>query len=130
MIIFWKGLGFLVVFFVILAGIAASLLANHFTGDPHYAESHHWVMGAAFLAAGVASFIVGIKANSNPGRVLIDPRTRQRVVLRRRHTLFFINMEYWAVVVAIFGIVVIFDPQIMDKNAPPAVSATDASQQR
>ncbi|MGU3358896.1 hypothetical protein ACLBWX_01040 [Methylobacterium sp. M6A4_1b] len=41
--------------------------------------------------------------NGRPGRELIDPRTGERVVLRAWHTLFWIPMQYYSVLLLLLG---------------------------
>ena len=55
---------------------------------------------AGLLAAAVVNWFVGIRLNNRPGRELIDAKTGERVVLRRRHSLFFVPMQWWSVPLA------------------------------
>ncbi|MCF4129594.1 hypothetical protein [Methylobacterium sp. SyP6R] len=57
-----------------------------------------WVVAAAF------NWWLGTRLNDLPGRELVDPRTGQIVILRGRHTLFWIPMQYYPVLMVVLGI--------------------------
>ncbi|GJD95871.1 hypothetical protein [Methylobacterium iners] len=56
-----------------------------------------------WVAAAVLNWILGTRLNNRPGRELVDPRTGQVVVLRPRHTLFWIPMQYYSVLLLLIG---------------------------
>ncbi|MET7241866.1 hypothetical protein ABZT49_00710 [Methylobacterium sp. EM32] len=56
-----------------------------------------WIVAAAF------NWWLGTRLNNRPGRELVDPRTGQIVILRRRHTLFWIPMQYYSVLMVLLG---------------------------
>jgi hypothetical protein len=64
-------------------------------------------IGISEVLAGVALWFTGVRINRNTERRLIDPKTGQDVVVRRRHTLFWIPMQYWAPVLALIGVIVL-----------------------
>jgi len=129
MVIFWRGYGPLVILFAILAVVIASYSSNSITNDQHFAATHLWVNGIALVISGVLSFIVGIRLNGGSGRVLVDPKTRQRLIYKKKHDIFFIPMQYWAIVVIIVGGCMIFCPHVFDKHSPaPATNVSGTSQ--
>lgn len=67
--------------------------------------------------AAVANWFVGVRLNGRPGRELIDPKTGGRVVIRRRHALFWIPMQYYSVLFALLAVAALF--------APPEGTATE-----
>ena len=56
-----------------------------------------WVAAAGF------NWWLGTRLNNRPGRELLDPRTGQTVILRSRHTLFWIPMQYVSVLMLCLG---------------------------
>lgn len=102
----WSGLGFLaalipVAFFILCAvvfGIAGkdTALDNPMVG-----------LATAALLSSAMVWWLGRKLNTAPGRELIDPNTNQRVILRRRHTMFWIPMEWWSIGIALIAIIAI-----------------------
>ncbi len=56
-----------------------------------------WVVAAAF------NWWLGTRLNNRPGRELVDSRTGQVVILRGRHTLFWIPMQYYSVLMVLLG---------------------------
>lgn len=61
-----------------------------------------------WLAAAYANWTLGKRLNGRPGRELIDPRTGERVILRSRHTLFWIPMQYYSVLMLLLGAIAAF----------------------
>src|SRR3989338_7798872 len=49
-------------------------------------------------------FLLGRSLNGRSEKVYLDMETAERVVLKKKHTLFFIPMEYWAILTFIGGI--------------------------
>ncbi len=104
----WRGKGILVliitvVMFVVLQGVTGVVF-----GDPRYSVTHSWVEGAACLLSAIPVYFLGRYLNNREGRMVIDKATGKEFELKRRHDLFFIRMEYWAVPLAVGGLVLLF----------------------
>lgn len=54
-------------------------------------------MVAVWLAASAPNWVAGTRLNARPDREPVDPRTGQAVILRARHTLFWIPIQYLSV---------------------------------
>lgn len=61
-----------------------------------------------WLAAAFANWALGTRLNARPGRELIDARTGERVILHSRHTLFWIPMQYYSVLMLLLGALAAF----------------------
>lgn len=59
-----------------------------------------WIAGAA------VNWVVGRRLNGQPGREWIDAQTGQHVILRPNHTLFWIPMQYYSVLMLLLGVLV------------------------
>ena len=125
--IIWSGWGFLVIVIAGVVGgpvalaISALLGAAGVTGQPGIGP-----MLGLFAAAAV-TWWAGQRLNGGPGRTLVDSQTGQAVVLRRRHTLFFIPMQWWAVALALFGVMAYFGASLDPGDGPgsrPGASQT------
>lgn len=98
--IIWSGWGFLsVVIAVVVGGLTTALTV---LGLEKLGLGTWTGMGlvAGLAAAALVNWLVGIRLNQRPGRELIDAKTGERVVLRKRHSLFFIPMQWWSVPLA------------------------------
>ena len=51
---------------------------------------------------------MGRKLNGGPTRELVDPTTGERFQFRDSHTLFWIRMEYWAIICAVMALVMMW----------------------
>ena len=98
MIIVWKGWGILV---VLVTGIALALAGSLIGTAPGHQE---WLSTQVGLVlAALIIFPLGRYLNTRPGRVLIDPTSGQAIELCRRHTLFFVRMEYWSALLLLWA---------------------------
>ncbi|THF64580.1 hypothetical protein E6C76_10980 [Pseudothauera nasutitermitis] len=96
----WQGWGVLTVVLT-LAGI---VLADAIAGADNSAP---WAQALGFFLAAALVGPLGYYLNKRPGRVLVDPETGEKVELRIRHTLFWIPMQYWAIVLIAGGLLLL-----------------------
>ena len=105
--IIWQGLGFLAVVIPFAVLVLTQLGVDGVAGKGYY-TAHDWAHVLAILIAAPAVAALGYYLNHRPGKIVIDPETNQKIELRRRHTLFWIPMEYWSVLVLALGVVMMF----------------------
>ena len=60
-------------------------------------------LAAAWGAAAAVNWTIGSRLNNRPERELIDARTGERFVMRSRHTLFWIPMQYYSFPMLLLG---------------------------
>jgi hypothetical protein len=105
--VIWTGYGILTVVFVVaglLAGDAVDLsMQGSLGGAPPKIG-----MAVAVALAAILNWVVGTRLNTDPGRELVDAQTGQRVLLRRRHTLFWVPMQYWSLLVLVLAVALLF----------------------
>lgn len=102
--VIWSGFGILVpviafVFFMGSVGVTSAI-----SGNEDYISENMWPVSTAMLLAAAAIWFVGRWLHSGTGRVMVDKESGREVVLQRRHTLFWIKFEYWAIVPAALGL--------------------------
>ncbi|RYI16138.1 MAG: hypothetical protein EON48_10755 [Acetobacteraceae bacterium] len=105
MFVIWSGWGILALPIVVgTAVVVGAILQLILTalGRPDLAFI---AFSVGLFAAAAANWIIGRRLNGSAERELIDPKTQQRFVFRRRHKLFWINMEYWSLPVALAALV-------------------------
>lgn len=73
--------------------------------------------------AAIVNWFVGVRLNNRPGRELIGTKTGQRVVLRRRNTLFFVPMQFWSVPLLVLGSASLFNPATPPVTQPVGKTA-------
>jgi hypothetical protein len=69
---------------------------------------HGWFKLLAFWIAAAVVYRVAAMLDRQPGRTMIDKATGEEVVLKNRHTLFFIPIRFWHYVYLGLGVVVLF----------------------
>ncbi len=97
----WSGWGILVVPVTLLVGGGVTVLLGALLNAAGLDRMAGLALVAGLLAAAAANWWVGQWLNGRPGRVLLDQATGEQVVLRRRHSLFFIPVRWWAVPLAV-----------------------------
>lgn len=78
------------------------------------------------VAAGV-NWFVGTRPNGRSGWELIDAQTGQRIMLRRRHTLFWIPMQYYSVLLLLLGLLAVFGAWTSGTRQYPAPTGLASS---
>ena len=63
--------------------------------------------GVGYILGGITVWILGLKWNDEPAKIIIDKQTGQNSQVKNEHSLFKIKMQYWAFIVSIIGIVII-----------------------
>ncbi len=95
--IIWSGWGILTL--LILGGVpilGIGILDQVLHLSPERGELP-WTVIVTLTLAAALNWWLGKRLNSDPGRELVDAATGQRIILRRRHALFWIPMQYWSV---------------------------------
>lgn len=88
----WSGHGYVVPWMVAMS-VALALVAGEALG-----LSEAYVLAAGFLLAAAVCWKTGRRLNDPAkGRRMIDAATGQTVTLRERHSLFGIEVQWWAV---------------------------------
>lgn len=105
MAIVWSGRGFLsaVVLFITLI-ICVSIIPL---------ESSDYVFIISAFVTGLFSWFFGKKWNANTERILVDEKTGKRLKAKKKHTFFYIPMEYWGFIFPAFGIIILFQNSIV-----------------
>ncbi len=98
--IIWKGLGFLgaLIPFILI------LLMNWLLGPAS--------LGWAFLTSAVPVWLLGRYFYKRPVEMMVDPKTNQNVSIKPEHDLFWVELDYWAIIFAIFGIAMVLPESI------------------
>ena len=103
MIFIWTRWGILVILYG-LAGLVIGTVVGNAAG---MGSRRLIAIGICEVLAAVAVWFTGLRLNRGADRRLVDPKTGKDVVVRRRHTLFWLPMQYWAPVLALIGVIVL-----------------------
>lgn len=107
-LLIWRGYGILAPILALVTWLVPLALVQSIVGQAAYSRISTPLSLLFGLAAAAAVWLVGTKLNGVPGRLLVDPRTGQQVVLRKRHDLFFVPMQWWAIPLALLAVAVSF----------------------
>ncbi len=95
--IVWKGWGLLALLIPLGLSIGTGLCVDSYYGEKFYQNST-WMMPSIFIVSAVVVFWLGRKVNSQPARILIDPETNEEVKLKTIHSMFWIPLQYWSLI--------------------------------
>ena len=102
----WKGNGFLAIIIPVMIFIPVSIICFSIAGSRGSDDVITGIIVAISLAlSSFATWKVGKKLNGGKGKILIDPDTGEKVLLKSEHSFWFINVEYWGVLWGILSIV-------------------------
>jgi hypothetical protein len=106
--IIWQGIGILVGIVIFAMVIAVKYSVGAIMNDPDYYQLHGWPKLIALWLAAAALYVMARQLDKVPGRVLVDKATGQEVVLKSRHSLFFIPVKGWSFISFALGIILLF----------------------
>ena len=107
MILIWRGWGFLIIIAALFAMGTLGALLFHLLGL--YTE-HILYLPIIMIIAGAVIWYFGNRINKGEDRTYIDQETNEEIIIstKNHHTLFFIPIQYWGIIVGIIGILSMF----------------------
>ena len=113
-ILIWSGLGLLPVGLGFLALVVGDIAVDATKGaqlGAHAMFLASMAPGLCIVVAGAFTWSIGRALNRAPGRLLVDKKTGQEILLRRRHSLYWVPMQWWSFPLAALGIILMCVPQ-------------------
>lgn len=97
----WGFLGFVIPFTI---SLIAELITQSMMGQDAYQETKLPLFLALILSAGILHFLA--KKFTKPSQTVIDKETKKELVLTRKNTLLFVELQYWPIIwlVIAFGV--------------------------
>lgn len=108
--IVWRGIGILAPIIPVAMWVFLPELVKTVFGQEAFSSSYSWVSSISILLGAVAVWFWGRHVNTKNIRILIDEQTGQQIVLKPNHSLFFINMEYWAIPFGVLALYMLLKP--------------------
>jgi hypothetical protein len=102
--IVWKGWGFLAFAIPLICALLMQFGIDSYFGDGFYTKAS-WSLPLALFLSSAFVFSVGYKVNNKEGKLLIDPETNEKMLLKTTHSLFWIPMQYWSVIIVGLSVV-------------------------
>ncbi len=67
-----------------------------------------WIAFLSSCVAGLLCWAIEMLLNKKQGKIVIDPENGQEILLKPRHSFFFIPLGFYAVIRPIIGLVMMF----------------------
>ncbi|MGF1481933.1 MAG: hypothetical protein ACFB4I_21045 [Cyanophyceae cyanobacterium] len=96
--IVWRGWGILAAIIPGMAVILMQLLAESLGGAGAYQQNKEWLFAVGLLLSAPIVWFLGRRLNRGQPRRLVDQTTGESVIFQKRHSMFFIKFEYWALI--------------------------------
>ena len=100
--IIWQGLGLLAVL-IPIAMYALTVKVLQLALGVAYTDTHSWPGALGTILGAALVYLLAMRLDA-PGRTLVDQRTGQTVIIKRKHTLFWVPMHILAMVLAAVGL--------------------------
>lgn len=101
--IVWKGWGIMALIIPLLCSLAVGTALDAYHGENFY-QSSVWAMPAVLAVSALFVYLFGARVNNKPGRLLIDPENNERVELKQIHSMFWIPLQYWSVIIVVISL--------------------------
>jgi len=108
MIFIWQGWGFLVFVIPIVLMILIQYIADAIYGAGYYSSNHICIFYALIISSIIIWFVGSRLNNKEQGRTMIDKATGQEEIFKRKHTAFWIPMQWFSPVLAAFAFFVLY----------------------
>jgi hypothetical protein len=106
--IIWKGAGFIVAVIAFASLVLTEFLVESLLRDEKFYQHHGWPKLVAFVAAALIVYPIARYLDAREERAPVDPATGKRVVLKSNHSLFFVSVRTWPIVLVLLGFVFLF----------------------
>lgn len=101
--IIWKGWGILALLIPLVISVAVGAGVDYYYGENFYKNST-WAMPIVLGFSAIIVFFVGRKVNNKLGRILIDPENNEEIELKTTHSMFWIPLQYWGIIILAISI--------------------------
>jgi len=108
--IIWSRWGVVVFLILMTVMISVQLVAESVTGNSSYWQDNSYLLTLSFFISGVSCWFLGKWMNKPKAeKKYIDKETKQEVSFpQRKHTFFFIPVEYWGPIFLVIGVICLF----------------------
>ncbi|MFZ6657840.1 hypothetical protein [Undibacterium sp. TJN19] len=106
MFIVWQGAGFTAVLVPFLFALGGNYLIDEWMGKGYY-SSHSWAPAVSLAISAAVVWFIGYSLKKFPPTEHIDPKTNQIVQVFEKHTIFWIPLQYFALVLAAFSVYIL-----------------------
>ncbi len=101
--IVWKGWGIMALLIPLVCSLLVEAVVDY-TYVIDFYKSNDWAMPLVLALSSIIVFSLGRTLNSRPGRIVIDIETNEHIELKKTHSMFWIPLQYWAVIIMALSI--------------------------
>ncbi len=104
--IVWTGKGFVVFIFIMLAVICSEYVSEFLTGDEQFYDQNPWVLMVGMMVAAVCIYVFHrFYLLREKSKIVIDKETGEELDLKESHSLFFMPVKWWPLIMIFLGFI-------------------------
>ncbi len=96
--IIWKGWGILALIIPLLFSWIANFIFDFMFGVDYY-QNNEWAIPLILGLSSIPIWFIGYNLNNKPLKVLVDPETNENIEIKNIHSMFWVPLQYWAIVI-------------------------------
>lgn len=93
MLLIWQGWGLLAIAIPVVVCLIVQVVIDTIFGAGYY-STHQFLVALALALSAAAVWFAGAKLNGGPTQTLVDPKTGVQYEFKRKHTIFWIPMQW------------------------------------
>lgn len=101
----WRKKGILVPVITLLTLMVTEYSVEMLFNNQNYYQDNGWAPFIGLSIAGALCRVLGNIINRDQDEIYIDKKTGEEVVIKNRHTFFFISVENWGVILPTIGVI-------------------------
>lgn len=105
--IVWQGAGFAGVLVPIVFMLLGNYGLDKVFGAGYY-SAHAWAPALMLIVSAAVLWWFGKRLDNLPVKELIDPKTQEKVILKEKHTIFWMPLHYFAVALVMLALLMLF----------------------
>ncbi len=101
----WTGFGFLIAIIGFGALIGTEIVIENIAGNESFYQDDLWVIFFGMVVAAAITHFLNKTILLPKSKVVLDKETKEEILLRNEHSLFFIAAKWWPVIFIGIGVV-------------------------
>lgn len=102
--IIWHGWGILAALIPYFSILFTEIIVEKIFQDKFYYQNNSWPMYLGLIIGIVLVYLLSLYLSKEKGRVVVDKQTGKELILKNKHTLFFIDIKYWPYILLLLTI--------------------------
>ncbi len=99
----WQGWGLLGLIIPVIVVFTGAFTVDFFMGNG-YSNSHWLIVPIMLVLSAIIIWFIGVKLNNSPAKKIVNSKTNQTFLIKKKHALFWIPLQYFSLIILGFAI--------------------------